>query len=188
MRRCIYGFCRPLARRLRDLTESVRAGDTAHRPIICNDSENSGRNMYRMPLARPDDARLGGGPPPAEGPWAHADRARATRERQPVDDREDREETDEPLLRRRPAGHDVAPDRAEEAGEEGARRADSGEEGAERRDGDTPPDGGRRDAPLEVLPDARHAQRPPGGLDLRQGDQQPDPVRQGPERPRADPR
>src|SRR2546428_203281 len=99
MRRCIYGFCRPLARRLRDLTESVRAGDTVHRPIICNGSENSGRNMYRMPLARPDDARLGGGPPPAEGPWAHADRARATRERQPVDDREDREETDEPLLR-----------------------------------------------------------------------------------------
>src|SRR3989442_15328188 len=136
MRRCIYGFCRPLARRLRDLTESVRAGDTAHRPIICNDSENSGRNMYRMPLARPDDARLGGGPPPAEGPWAHADRARATRERQPVDDCEDREETDEPLLRRRPAGHDVAPGRAEAAGEEGARRADPDPEGPGRRSGD----------------------------------------------------
>src|SRR2546428_10579693 len=167
MRRCIYGFCRPLARRLRDLTESVRAGDTAHRPIICNDSENSGRNMYRMPLARPDDARLGGGPPPAEGPWAHADRARATRERQPGAHREDREETDEPLLRRRPAGHDVAPDGAEEAGEEGARRADPDEGGPVRRSEEPARDRGRGDAPPEALPDARHAQRAPRCVTLR---------------------
>src|SRR2546426_1289577 len=188
MRRCIYGFCRPLARRLRDLTESVRAGDTVHRPIICNGSENSGRNMYRMPLARPYDARLGGGPPPAEGPWAHADRARAPVERQPVDDREDREETDEPLLRRRPARDDVPPDRAEAAGEEGARRSDPDAKGPVRRGEDPPRERGRGDAPLEVLPNARHAQRPPGRLDLGQGDQQPDPVRQRPEGPRADPR
>src|SRR2546427_7537584 len=110
--------------------------------------------MYRIPIPRPNDARLGGGPPPAEGPRAHADRARAARERQPVDDREDREEADEPVLRRRPAGHDVAPSRAEAAREEGARRADPDEEGAGRRSEDPPRDRGRRDAPLEVLPDA----------------------------------
>src|SRR3989475_4711216 len=151
MRGCLDGFGRPLARRLRDLRESFRAGDAVSRQIICNGSKNSGRNMYRMPLARPYDARLGGGPPPAEGPWAHADRARATRERQPVDDREDREETDEPLLRRRPAGNDAAPDGAAAAGEEGARRADPDEEGPARRSQDPARDRGRRDAPLEVL-------------------------------------
>src|SRR5256712_8193411 len=101
--------------------------------------------MNRSPLPSRYEPGLGGCPPPAEGPWAHADRARATRERQPVDDREDREETDEPLLRRRPAGHDVAPDGAEEAGEEGARRADPDEEGPVRRSEDPARDPGRRD-------------------------------------------
>src|SRR3989442_12451272 len=106
--------------------------------------------MYRRPIARPDAARLRGGPPPAEGPRAHADPARATLERQPVDDCEDRGETDEPVLRRRPAGHDVAPGRAEAAGDDGARRADPDKEGTGRASEDRPRDRGRRDAPLEV--------------------------------------
>src|SRR5207245_2661920 len=55
------------------LTEYGGLPDTVHRPIICDGPENSGRNMYRMPVARPDDARLGGGPPPADGPRAHTD-------------------------------------------------------------------------------------------------------------------
>src|SRR3989441_8162083 len=133
MRRWIYDFCRPLARRRRHLRESVGHLDAVNQPIICNGLENSDRNMYRMLVARCDDARLGGGPPPAEGPRAHADRARTTLERQPVDDREDREETDEPLLRRGPPGHDVAPGRAQAAGEEGARRTDPDAEGPVRR-------------------------------------------------------
>src|SRR5438034_9900858 len=41
---------------------------------------------------------------------------------------------------------------------------------------------------MEVLPDAGHAQRPSGRVDLGQGDQQPDPVRPRPEGPRPDPR
>src|SRR5881296_4119901 len=188
MRRWIYDFCRPLARRRRHLPESVGHLHAVNQPIICNGLENSDRNMYRLPVARCNDARLGGGPPPAEGPRAHADRARATLERQPVDDCEDREETDESLLRRRPARDGVPPGRAEATGEEGARRSDPDEEGPVRRSEDPPRDRSRRDAPLEVLPDARHAQRPPGRLDLGQGDQQPDPVRQRPEGPRADPR
>src|SRR3989449_7022611 len=158
MRRCIYGFCRRPARCRRDLWEHAALLAAVHQPIICNGHENSGRNMYRMSIARPDAARLRGGPPPAEGPRAHADRARATLERQPVDDCEDREETDEPVLRRRPAGHDVAPGRAEAAGEEGARPADPNTDSTVRRSEDAPRDRGRRDAPLEVLPDARHAQ------------------------------
>src|SRR3989454_606912 len=188
MRRCIYGFCRRRARCRRGSWEHGALQVAVHRSIIYNSRKNSGRNMYCMLVARPDDARLGGGPPPAEGPGAHADRARATLERQPVDDREDREEPDEPLVRRRPARDDVPPSRAQAAGEEGARRADPDEEGPVRRGEDPPRDRGRRNAPLEVLPDARHAQRPPGRLDFGQGDQQPDPVRQRPEGPRADPR
>src|SRR5437879_13145362 len=107
MRRCIYGFCRRPHEVDGTLTEYGGLPDTVHRLIICDGPENSGRNMYRMPVARPDDARLGGGPPPAEGPRAHTDRARTTLERQPVDDREDRAETDEPALRRPAAGHYV---------------------------------------------------------------------------------
>src|SRR3989441_3587866 len=133
MRTCIYGFCRPPAGRRRDRTECIGLLQAVNLPIICNGLENSDRNMYRMLVARCDDARFGGGPPPAEGPRAHADRARTTLERQPVDDREDREETDEPLLRRGPPGHDVAPGRAQAAGEEGARRTDPDAEGPVRR-------------------------------------------------------
>src|SRR5207247_6428013 len=102
--------------------------------------QNTYRKMYRLPVARRNDARLGGGPPPAEGPRAHADRARATLERQPVDDREDREETDESLLRRRPARDDVPPGRAQAAGEEGARRSDPDAEGPVRRGEESSPD------------------------------------------------
>src|SRR2546422_5020947 len=70
MRRWIYDFCRPLARRRRHLPESVGHLDAVNQPIICNGLENSDRNMYRLPVARCNDARLGGGPPPAEGPRA----------------------------------------------------------------------------------------------------------------------
>src|SRR6266545_7931455 len=144
--------------------------------------------MYPASLDVPDDARPRGDPAPAQGPQPHADRARAPRERQPVDDRQDREAADESLVRRRAADHELPPGRDEEAGEESARGPDSDAEGPVRRGEAAPADGGRRDATLEVLSDARHAQRPSGRLDLGQGDQQPDPERPGPERPRADPR
>src|SRR5438034_350087 len=144
--------------------------------------------MYPPHLARSDDARPRGDPASPQGPEPHADRARPPRERQPVDDREDREAADESLVRRRTADYELAPSRGEEAGEEGARRPDPDAEGAVRRGEAALADGGRRDATLEVLPDAGHAQRPSGRLDLGQADQQPDPERPGPEGPRADPR
>src|SRR5207245_11711759 len=90
--------------------------------------------------------------------------------------------------RRWSTGLRVAPDRVEATGEEGPRGANPDSKGPV-RGGEAPPRGRRgRDATLEVLADARHAQRPPGRLDLGKGDQRPDPVGQGPERPRTDPR
>src|SRR6266571_1793943 len=144
--------------------------------------------MYPASLDVPDDARPRGDPAPPQGPQPHADGARPPRERQPVDDRQDREAADEPLVRRRAADHELPPGRAEEAGEEGARRPDPDAEGPVPRGEAALADGGRRDATLEVLSDAGHAQRPSGRLDLGQGDQQPHPERSGPEGPRADPR
>ena len=184
MRRCIYAFCRLVAPRRNGRDGFV---GPVHRPIICNGFENSGRNMYPRPLAAGDDARSGRGAAATEGPRAHADRPGAPLEREPVDDREDREAADEPLVRRRPAGHGVPPGRAEATGEKGARRTDPDEEGPIRRGEDSARHRCGRDAPLEVLSDARYAQRSPHRLDLGQGDQQPHPLRQGPEGPRADP-
>src|SRR5881409_766326 len=50
MRRWIYDFCRPLARRRRHLPESVGHLHAVNQPIICNGFENSDRNMYPCPL------------------------------------------------------------------------------------------------------------------------------------------
>src|SRR6266545_800752 len=144
--------------------------------------------MYPASLDVSDDAGPRGDPAPAQGSQPHADRARPPRERQPVDDRENREAADESLVRRRAADHELAPSRAEEAGEEGARGPDPDAEGAVRRGEAAVADGGRRDATLEILPDAGHAQRPSGRLDLGQDDQQPHPERPRPEGPRANPR
>src|SRR2546421_1688384 len=51
MRRCIYGFCRPPA----DVGGTGRntggLPSAVHQPIIYNGPENSGRNMYRTPVA-----------------------------------------------------------------------------------------------------------------------------------------
>src|SRR5256712_12762545 len=140
-------------------------------PIICNRFENSGRNMYLWPIAGEDDARSGRGPAAPEGPRAHADRPGATLERQPVDDREDRDAANEPLVRRRPPGHGVAPGRAEAAGEESARRTDPDAEGPVSRGEDSARHRRGRDAPPEALSDARKGQPPPGRLNLGQGDQ-----------------
>src|SRR5438552_1784699 len=79
-----------------------------------------------------DDAGPRRDPSSPEGAGAHADRDRPPRERQPVDDRQDREAADEPVLRQRAADHERAPGGAEAAGEAGPRRTDSEPEGAGR--------------------------------------------------------
>src|SRR6266511_1936316 len=144
--------------------------------------------MYLPHLAPPDDARPRGDPAPPQGPQPHADRARPPRDRQPFYDRQDREAADESLVRRRAADHELPPGRAEEAGEEGARRPHPDAEGPVPGGEAAPADGGRGDATLEVLSNAGHAQRPSGRLDFGQGDQQPHPERSEREGPRADPR
>src|SRR6266581_1392268 len=80
--------------------------------------------MYFRVLSGFDDAGPGGDPAASEGPRTHADRDRSPRECQPVDDREDREAADEPLVRQREADHERPPGGAEAAGEEGARGPD----------------------------------------------------------------
>src|SRR3990172_9516168 len=132
------------------------------------------------PVPPGDAARPRRDPPAPEGPRPHPDGPRPSRGREPVDDREDREEADEPVLRRRPPDHELPPDGAQEAGEEGPRGADPDEEGPVRRREDAARRGGRGDAPLEVLPDARVPQRPLRRLDLGQGHQQPHPLGPGP--------
>src|SRR6266511_6148911 len=116
--------------------------------------------MYLPPLAPPHDARPRGAPAPPQGPQPHADRARPPRDRQPVDDRQDREAADESLVRRRAADHELPPGRAEEAGEEGPRGPDPDAEGPVPRGEAAPEDGARGDATLELLSNAGHAQRP----------------------------
>src|SRR2546421_5778957 len=143
--------------------------------------------MYLRAFSEADDAGPRGDPAASEGSRTHADRDRAPREREPVDDREDREATDEPLVRQREADHERPPGGAEAAGEEGARGPDPEPQGPICGGEDPARIRRQRDAPLEVLPDAGHAQRPSGRLDLGQGDQQPNPVRPGPEGPRPDP-
>src|SRR6266487_299946 len=186
---CIYGFFRTSA-----ATERRINGNVTRRPPDVRLANNirltrKFRQEYVPPHLLPaDDARPGGDPAPPQGPEPHANCARPPRERQPVDDREDREAADESLVRRRAADHELARGGAEEAGEESARGPDPDAEGPVRRGEAAPADGGRRDATLEVLSDAGHAQRASGRLDLGQGDQQPDLERSGPERPRTDPR
>src|SRR5438552_13694618 len=143
--------------------------------------------MYFLAFSEADDAGPGGNPAAAEGARTHADRDRSPRERQPVDDREDREAADEPVVRQREADHERPPSGAEAAGKESARGPDPEPQGPVCRSEDPARIRRERDAPMEVLPDAGHAQRPSGRLDLGQGDQQPDPVRPGPEGPRSDP-
>src|SRR3989454_962823 len=144
--------------------------------------------MYLLAFSEADDAGPGGDPAAPQGARTHADRDRSSREREPVDDREDREAADEPVVRQREADHERPPGGAEAAGEEGARGPDPEPQGPVRGGEDPARVRRERDAPLEVLPDAGHAQRPSRRLDLGQGDQQPDPVRPGPEGPRPDPR
>src|SRR3989449_1437030 len=135
-----------------------------------------------------DDAGPGGDPAASEGPRTHADGDRSSRERESVDNREDREAADEPLVRQREADHERPSDGTETAGEEGARGPDPEPQGPVCRGEDPARIRRQRDAALEVLPDAGHAQRPSGRIDLGQGDQQPDPVRPRPQGPRPDPR
>src|SRR5947207_7205939 len=116
--------------------------------------------MYPSSIGGPDDAGPRRDPPPPQGVGAHADRDRPSRERQPVDDRQDREAADEPVLRQRAADHERAPGGAEAAGEEGPRRTDPEPEGPVRRGEAAPRDRDGRDAPMEVLPDAGHAYLP----------------------------
>src|SRR5712691_10717850 len=116
--------------------------------------------MYPALLAPRDDARPRGDSSPSQGTRSHADGDRPPRERQSVDDREDREEANESLVRRRPADHEHAPSGDETAGEEGARGPDPDAEGPIRRSSNTALHRGGRDAPVEVLANARHAQRP----------------------------
>src|SRR5436853_1801693 len=80
--------------------------------------------MYLPAFSEADDAGPGGDSAASEGPRTHADRDRSPRERQPVDDREDREAADEPVVRQREADHERPPGGAEAAGEEGARGPD----------------------------------------------------------------
>src|SRR2546429_9170304 len=116
--------------------------------------------MYPTPIGGPDDAVPGVTPPPPQGAGAHADRDRPPRERQPVDDRQDREAADEPVLRQRAADHERAPGGAEAAGEEGPRRTDPEPEGAVRRGEAAPRDRGRRDAPIDSVPAGGLGPRP----------------------------
>src|SRR6267143_1779550 len=89
--------------------------------------------MYPAAFLEADDAGPGGDPAASEGPRAHADRDRPTREREPVDDREDREAADEPVVRQRETDHERPPGGAEAAGEEGARGPDPEPQGPVRR-------------------------------------------------------
>src|SRR6267143_6982873 len=89
--------------------------------------------MYSMVLAPRDDAGPRGDSSPSQSTRAHPDGDRAPRERQSVDDREDREETDESLVRRRPADHEHPPSRDETAGEASPRGQDPDAEGPIRR-------------------------------------------------------
>src|SRR2546421_11966341 len=118
--------------------------------------------MYLPALSEADDGGPGGDPAASEGPRTHADRDRAARERESVDDREDREAADEPVVRQREADHECPSSRAEAAGEEGPGRPDPEPEGPVRGSEDPPRGRRERDASLEVLPDAGHAQRPSG--------------------------
>src|SRR6267378_1968405 len=142
--------------------------------------------MYSSAFSEADVAGPGGDPAAPESPRTHADRDRPTREREPVDDREDREAADEPVVRQRETDHERPPGGAEASGEESARGPDPEPQGPVCGGEDPARIRRERDAPLEVLPDAGHAQRPSRRLDLGQGDQQPDPVRPGPEGPRSD--
>src|SRR5436309_14960332 len=101
--------------------------------------------MYSRPIRETDDAGPRRDPPPPQGLGAHADRDRPPRERQPVDDRQEREAADEPVLRQRAADHERAAGGAEEAGEESPRRTDPEPEGPVRRGEAAPRDRGRRD-------------------------------------------
>src|SRR3989454_3508423 len=136
----------------------------------------------------PDDADPGEDPTFAKTPRPDADVARPPLEREPVDDREDREEADESVVRCRATRLRLAPDRTEAAGEASPRGADPDAKGPVPRSETAARECGGRDAALEVLADARHAQRPSGRIDFGKGDQRPDLVGQGPERPRPDPR
>src|SRR2546421_7080627 len=127
--------------------------------------------MYFRAFSEVDDAGPGGDPAASEGPRTHADGDRSSRERESVDDREDREAADEPLVRQREADHERPSDGTETAREEGARGPDPEPQGPVRGSEDPARIRCQRDAALEVLPDAGHAQRPSGRIDLGQGDQ-----------------
>src|SRR5437016_13994905 len=103
--------------------------------------------MYPSTIGGPDDAGPRGDPPPPQGAGAHADRDRPPRERQPVDDRQDRAAAEEPALRRLSADHERAPGGAESAGVEGPRRTDAEPECAVRRAEAAPRGGCRGGAP-----------------------------------------
>src|SRR5437879_5082650 len=138
--------------------------------------------MYLPAFSEADDAGPGGDSAASEGPRTHADRDRSPRERQPVDDREDREAADEPVVRQRQADHERTPSGAEAPGKESARGPDPEPQGPE--SGGDEPDRIRRerDAPQEVLADAGHAEAP--GKESARG---PDPEPQGPVRGGEDP-
>src|SRR5438309_11276674 len=121
--------------------------------------------MYLPTFSEADDAGPGGDSAASEGPRTHADRDRSPRERQPVDDREDREAADEPVVRQREADHERPPGGAQAAGEEGARGPDPEPQGPVCGGEDLARIRRERDAPLEVLPDAGHAQRPARRVD-----------------------
>src|SRR5882762_7646593 len=80
--------------------------------------------MYLLAFSEADDAGPGGDPTAPQGARTDADRDRSARERQPVDDREDREAADEPVVRQREADHERPPGGAEASGEESARGPD----------------------------------------------------------------
>src|SRR5467141_2591217 len=98
--------------------------------------------MYPSTLSAADDTGPGADPAPSDGPRAPADRDRASRGREPFDDREDREAADEPVVRQREADHERPTCRAEAAGEKGARGPDPEPQGPV-RGSEEPPRGGR---------------------------------------------
>src|SRR2546430_17044701 len=99
-----------------------------------------------------DDAGPGGDPVASEGPRTHADGDRSSRERESVDDREDREAADEPLVRQREANHERPSDGTETAGEEGARGPAPEPEGPGGRGGQPAWIPRPRGAALEAVP------------------------------------
>src|SRR2546426_12792343 len=98
----------------------------------------------------PDDADPGEDPTFAKTPRPYADAARPPLEREPVDDREDREEADESVVRCRATRLRFPPDRIETAGEASPCGPNPDAKGPVRGSEAAARECGGRDAALEV--------------------------------------